>query len=60
MRDGNSSGETTDGRKPVWAHRSGVNSLALERFEGRMYVLQSRDFWLISFFLLNSLIRTRS
>lgn len=28
-----------DHKKSIWAHQAGVNALALERFDGRMFVL---------------------
>lgn len=27
-----------DNKKDIWAHQAGVNALALERFDGRMFV----------------------
>lgn len=31
---------STDRKSSLWAHQAGVNALALERFDGRMFVQQ--------------------
>ncbi|KAJ9156089.1 DNA excision repair protein ERCC-8 [Pleurostoma richardsiae] len=41
--DGESDSPGADRRKDIWAHQSGVNALALERFDGRILISGGSD-----------------